>query len=116
MTAPVLIFSQPAMFVGTTADAWLRFQALRKRWHQERNESSSSTTEICMTPAYQEIIGMGLQAVPLIIAQLRSEGSQPDHWFWALAAITGANPVPEEDAGRMDKMVVHWLSWYERSL
>lgn len=64
-----------------------------------------------MAPAYQRIIGMGDPAVPLILAQLKSEGDDPDHWFWALTAITGANPVKAEDKGDMVKMAAAWFKW-----
>jgi hypothetical protein len=65
-----------------------------------------------MHRAYQQIIGMGRPAVPLIINELRSE---PDYWFWALTAITGEDPAREETtlAGARDS----WLHWaQERGL
>ena len=39
------------------------------------------------------------------------EGDDPDHWFPALEAITGANPVPESDFGNLAKMADAWLGW-----
>jgi hypothetical protein len=59
-------------------------------------------------PAYQEIIGMGPEVVPLLLADL---ARQPDHWFTALKAITGANPVDPADCGRIEKMAEAWLQW-----
>lgn len=64
-----------------------------------------------MLPAYQRIIGMGPDAVPLILAQLEAEGDDPDQWFWALRAITAANPVKPEDQGNTVKMAEAWLRW-----
>ena len=61
-----------------------------------------------MHPAYQEIIGMGERAVPLLLAELRRE---PDDWFWALHAITGANPVPAASRGNARTMAEAWLRW-----
>jgi hypothetical protein len=61
-----------------------------------------------MHPAYQRIIGLGPAALPLILRSLEKE---PDMWFWALESITGENPVPEADAGRIPKMVAAWLKW-----
>ena len=61
-----------------------------------------------MHPAYQQIIGMGEYALPLIFQALQRE---PDHWFWALGAITGENPVPDAHAGDLDAMTSDWLSW-----
>ena len=64
-----------------------------------------------MCPAYQSIIGMGESVVPLILSQLYNEGDEPDQWFWALTAITGANPVKDEDRGDFVKMAQVWLEW-----
>lgn len=81
------------------------FRELANRW---RNETSvfSSVTKMAMHAAYQRIIGMGPQAVPLILRELERE---PDHWFWALTAITGEDPVPAADAGDVGKMAQAWL-------
>lgn len=56
---------------------------------------------MAMHPAYQQIIGMGREAVPLILRDLQR---RPDHWCWALAHITGEDPVPAEVAEA-------WLDW-----
>ncbi len=90
-----------------------QFDELAREWRQQRH-ASSSLTEIAMSPAYQRIIGMGPAVVPLIIEQLRCEGAEPDHWFWALRAITGENPVSPEDQGNMQKMSQAWQAWAER--
>jgi len=57
-------------------------------------------------PAYQEIISLGEAVVPLL---LREVAREPDHWFSALKAITGANPVSPSDRGHIDKMAAAWL-------
>lgn len=59
-------------------------------------------------PAYQRIIGMGDKAIPLLMRELKRE---PNHWFWALRAITGANPVKPENRGRVKRMAQDWLDW-----
>lgn len=69
---------------------------------------TSSGTEMLLHPAYQRIIGMGQEAVKLIVSELRRE---PDHWFWALKAITGEDPVAAEDHGKLDRMTTAWLKW-----
>jgi hypothetical protein len=61
-----------------------------------------------MHPAYQQIIGLGPKAVPLIVRSLRNE---PDHWFWALKAITGEDPVAVDDRGDLRRMTESWLAW-----
>src|SRR5437879_2039219 len=66
-----------------------RFEALSSRWHNE-TALLSSISEKAMHPAYQAIIGIGREAVPHILHELQK---QPGHWFWALSAITGENPI-----------------------
>lgn len=87
-----------------------KFERLVKHWHVQRGVSSS-VTQGALCPAYQSIIGMGSPAVPLLLRRLKSERDDPDQWFWALNAITGCQPVPEEDLGNFVKMACHWLNW-----
>ena len=44
-------------------------------------------------------------------SELRRE---PDHWFWALIAITGEDPVAPKDRGKLQEMTDAWLacSWF----
>ena len=63
---------------------------------------------MCSHPAYQQIVGMGDKAIPLILRELEQA---PDHWFWALKAITGVNPVPREERADIKAMAKHWLEW-----
>jgi hypothetical protein len=102
-------------FVIDAASAhWIKFQELYQEWQKERG-ARSSITETSMMPAYQSIIGMGQDAVPLILRQLRLEGDQPDQWFWALRSITTANPVDPRDQGNFPKMAEAWLRWGEET-
>jgi len=91
----------------------LRFQALVHQWQSEKG-AFSSIPEMSMLPPYQKIIGMGEDAIPLILAQLKSEGDEPDQWFWALRSITDANPVKPEDRGDFQAMARAWLIWGDR--
>ncbi len=100
----------PETVVDSKIEKWTTFQSLVKQWRNERG-ARSSITETAMMPAYQKIVGMGETAVPLILAQLESEGYQPDQWFWALMAITGQNPVKPEDQGNFRKMARAWIEW-----
>jgi hypothetical protein len=59
-------------------------------------------------PSYQRIIGLGPDVIPYILKELEQNGG---HWFWALQALTGENPVADEDAGRIRKMKEVWLNW-----
>jgi hypothetical protein len=84
-----------------------RFTYLRDLWRAE-TAKLSSVTKKCTHPAYQEIIGMGEGAIPFILQDLKD--TQAD-WFWALTAITGQNPITEDDAGNIDRMTQAWLKW-----
>jgi hypothetical protein len=74
----------------------------------------STISGMSTLPPYRRIIGIGETAVPWILAQLRSEGDEPDQWFWALQSITGANPVMPEDQGDSPAMARAWIRWGER--
>ena len=87
-----------------------KFDRLAGQWREE-TAMSSSVVEMAMHPAYQQIIGMGRAAVPYILREL---SRQADHWFWALKAITGEDPVPERDRGDLARMTQAWLVWGAR--
>lgn len=61
-----------------------------------------------MCPAYQKIIALGPEAIPLVLRELRRK---PDHWFWALDMLTNANPIRPAHFGNFHMMVEDWLSW-----
>lgn len=84
-----------------------QFAALSNRWKRE-TINMSSLTDILQHPSYEAIIAMGILAVPMILVKLKDE---PDHWFYALHKITGANPVLREHAGNVGKMTEAWLNW-----
>ena len=89
------------------ADLQSEFNRLKEQWENGRRRGSD-VAEMIMHPAYQRIIGMGPNAVPLILSELEKK---PGHWFWALHAITGANPVPPDSEGNLMKMALAWLEW-----
>lgn len=84
-----------------------RFQDLVREW-KTATPLTSSITEMATHPAYQQIIGMGKEAIPLILKELQQD---PDHWFWALKAITREDPVPAADRGKLRPMTHAWLAW-----
>lgn len=86
------------------------FQHLAKQWKRETGHLSS-VMQKARHWAYLRIIAMGPDAVPLLLSQLRSEGTMPHHWFVALAYVTGEDPVPEDDRGNVLKMRDAWLNW-----
>ncbi len=92
---------------GSLAALQKRFDLLAAEWKQQRGHSSKIATLVSV-PAYQQIIGMGPRAVPLILRELQN---RPDHWFTALEQITRQNPVDTNDRGRLSAMTEAWLAW-----
>lgn len=94
-------------FALTNIDVEAQFRALADQWRRETGLLSSSTQKTAH-PAYQEIIGMGAAAIPLILREMQERGG---HWFAALRAISGENPVPREYAGQIPRIREGWLEW-----
>jgi HAMP domain-containing protein len=90
-----------------SGDLEVRFRELTNQWKSE-TKVLSSTTDKAMHPAYQTIIGMGRPALPLILNDLQNNSG---HWYWALHAISGEDPVPPTDRGSIAKMKSSWLNW-----
>jgi hypothetical protein len=90
-----------------TEEALSRFPVLAARWKKDTAHLSNIARK-ALHPAYQEIIGMGKTAIPLLLAELQRE---PDDWFWALHAITGADPVSPNRRGNISAMTQAWLQW-----
>ena len=88
-------------------DPHLAFEALASEW-KEQVGGSSFVAEKTSHPAYQKIIEMGQVVVPFLLRELEQK---PTHWFEALKAITGANPVQPEQRGRIKQMAQAWLKW-----
>lgn len=91
----------------TIEEQLTRFHTLAERWKQETIHHSNIAKR-ALHPGYQEIIGMGKGVIPLVLVKLRRE---PDDWFWALHALTGADPVPATSRGKIHEMVEAWLQW-----
>jgi hypothetical protein len=92
---------------GTKAELRDRFLRLASDWKEQSRYLSNSAAMAMLMP-YQQIIGMGKEALPLILEELRRE---PAQWFWALRAITGEDPVPPEAAGMVRLMADAWVKW-----
>lgn len=90
---------------GAETELAAEFEQLAHQWRRETSHLSNST-KMALHPAYQRIIGMGQAALPLILEELKRK---PDHWFWALNAISGADPA-QTDAD-FDGAVAAWLQW-----
>jgi hypothetical protein len=96
----------------STHELELKFKFLKKKWEDETIFMSSSS-DIVMNFNYQMMIGMGPQALPFIRDELKVNAG---HWFWALKAITGTDPVHEADRGNLPKMTRSWLDWLDKNI
>ena len=83
------------------------FGRLASQWKSEC-ALLSSTSAMVAHPAYQAIIELGPPMVPLLLRDLEKE---PAHWFEALKAITGEDPVSVKDWGNISAMASAWLAW-----
>src|SRR5436189_3535977 len=95
------------MALSQNTNIEVTFHNLVSDWRKGRGPVSS-VTQMVMHPSYQRIIGLGQPAIPLILGEMKQ---QPDQWFWALKAISGENPVPQEHAGDVKRMTEDWLNW-----
>jgi len=99
LTAPASMTASPTLAA--------RFEALAAEWKAAVALTSSSSAMVAH-PAYQAVIALGPPAVPLLLRELERE---PAHWFEALKAITGEDPVPPADWGHVRVMAAAWLAW-----
>ena len=98
----------PVPATPTSESIEQRVARLLGRWRQETAYLSSST-RITGHPAYQELIALGPAALPFLFRDLEQTGD--GHLSKALAAITGAHPVPADERGRSRKIAETWLRW-----
>ena len=86
----------------------LHIQRLLNCWRDETAFLSSSTA-ITNHPAYVELIAIGSDALPALFRDL--DKSHDGHLSKALTAITGANPILDEERGYIRKVATAWLRW-----
>ena len=91
-------------FSGENSSITERFETLATQWRSEA--AVSSLPNFSASPAYQQIIGLGAGALPLILRELAINGG---HWFWALFAITGQDPAAS--ATNIASAREAWLQW-----
>ena len=86
------------------------FRAHVEKWKEETGHLSSLVKAVAH-PSYLRIIGLATQSnrseiERLLLKELQDE---PDHWFPALAAITGEDPTKPTDD--FDDAVAAWINW-----
>lgn len=84
-----------------------KFISYQQQWKTE-TAHLASMADACMNPFYQKIIGLGYSALPYIFRDLEE---QTEHWFWALKAITGEDPVLPSHRGDLNAIRSDWLEW-----
>jgi len=94
--------------VDLQKDTWFRSWA--DQWSRETAHLSSHSTRR-RHPAYQQIIGLGRAAIPMLLGELQHH---PDFWFSALRELTGEDPVEDHMRGKFDEMRDAWLEWARR--
>lgn len=90
----------------------MKFDLYNSTWQNE-TMFLSSISEITNNGAYRSIIDLGGDVVPLIIDDLLNS---ENHWFYALEAITGINPIKKEHRGDFNGMKSDWIEWAENNL
>ncbi len=90
-----------------TLETRIEFRQLRDEWLHAVAHLSMTRRRI-EHPAYQKVIEMGERVIPFLIMDMERNQT---HWFHALGAITGSQPVPQEMLGRVGEMVEAWVSW-----
>lgn len=83
-----------------------QFNDLADTWERETRAESFAHRR-SMHPAYQRIIGLGPDVIPLILERVRQR--QAGHWFWALNALTGEDPAAGTTKPRDARAA--WLRW-----
>ncbi len=88
-----------------------KFEAYTSIWITE-TMFSSSVHEIINNSAYRSIVKLGKDVIPFIIEELKKE---ENHWFYALEALTGQNPIKQEHRGIIRLMKSDWIEWAEKN-
>src|SRR5437870_4813796 len=97
----------PVVNVAEQSAVAEQFERLAAEW-KTATALLSSTTAVVTHPAYRAIIALGPLVVPLLLHDLERE---PVHWFEALQALSGEDPVPREHWGNVAVMAADWLAW-----
>ncbi len=95
--------------------------ALEQAFHENVNRWKadtvhwSSIAKMVAHPSYLRIIGLASYGRNAILRLLIDElQNNPDHWFAALEAITGENPVPP--AASFGEAVASWVRWWDQRI
>jgi hypothetical protein len=95
----------PAKISRSDEEVAERFRELTQEWRAATG-FESNLERVILNRSYQEIIGLGPQVVPLILADMqRARG----HWFWALSVIVGEDQAAGQTS--IAAATEAWLAW-----
>jgi hypothetical protein len=86
------------------------FNLLADEWSRE-TANVSSISALTSHRSYQEIVRLGWEVVPLLLADLQTNRR---FWFPALHEITQIRPFDPSDAGNSKRMTDAWIKWGQR--
>jgi hypothetical protein len=95
---------------ATPTNLQARFRKLANEWSSEVS-NISSVGSLTSHPKYQEIVRLGWEVVPYLLADLQQNRG---FWFTALNEITGIRPFDPSDAGKKKRMTEAWVKWGKR--
>jgi len=85
-----------------------RVRRVLETWREQTGFLSSTSARVSH-PAYRELISLGSDALPFILRDI--EQTLDGHLSSALVAITGVQPVPAEEGGKIQRVAERWLAW-----
>jgi len=104
-------YDMPACFTIEEASVEVKFNFYRLMWKSE-TLAYSSITMMEENPYYKKIISLGIDAVPLMIDELRTYS--PVFWFGAIDAITGEHlNIPEKTRGKIFEIAKIYVDWWD---
>lgn len=91
---------------GKPSELEMEFNDLAAQWYRE-TRMLSFIRQKATHPAYQQIIGMGKDALPFIFRELQERGGD---WIWALEYIVRSEN-PAKGSTSFKETVRLWLEW-----
>lgn len=88
-----------------------QFESLAKQWRRETT-IVGHLSKIVMHPAYQRIMAMGPNVIPLILQEMSKESG---HWFWALHNLVPPGEDPAEGTTTIRDARRAWLDWGKKN-
>lgn len=101
----------------TSAEKYSAFYEIANRIDQllfeikEDTKFHSNLNYVTSHPSYIKLIDMGEKIIPYLFRCATQHGASWIH-FALFAELSKENPIPPEDNGRFERILMHWLRWY----